>query len=368
MTMTKLKKTIFTILFVSLFVTSCNGQIKTEQPNEAIGQLSFTSKNTKLVKTQVTDRYQNVHCTLEDKDGNIWFGTTGEGIYRYDGKEFTQFTEKDGLSSNKVWSVLEDKSGNIWIGTTNGVCLYNGKSINPVSINKDFAYPISNNNYYTDWSTKNTVWSMLQDKKGKIWFGTGDGVYCYNGLSFTPFLNDVNVINKEGLHLKMIDCILEDKNGNIWFASGMLPGEEGLCRYDGKEITRYRPGGDGWIRYVLEDKNGVIWSAGRHRGAWRFNGTTFTKFTEKEGIGIPLLEDKKGNIWFGGEEHSNGYEGSGGVWRYDGKIFENFTPKDGMGNYGVWSIIEDSNGNIWFGTRNCGLYRYNGQTFETFSD
>lgn len=367
--MTKFKNTIFSLLLVSIFFTSCNAQTKTQQTNETvIEQLSFTSKNTKLTKTQGTDHYQNVHCSLQDKNGNLWFGTTGEGIYRYDGKEFTQFTEKDGLSSNKVWSVLEDKSGNIWIGTTNGVCLYDGKSIKPIPISKDFTYSNSNNNYYTDWSTKNTVWSMLQDKNGTIWFGTGDGVYCYNGLSFTPFLNDVTVINKEGLHLKMIDCILEDKNGNIWFASGMLPGEEGLCRFDGKSITRYRPGGDGWIRHIEEDKNGVIWSGGRHRGAWHFDGTTFTKFTEKQQIGIPLLVDKKGNIWFGGEEHNNGYEGSGGVWRYDGQAFENFTIKDGMGNYGVWSIVEDKTGNIWFGTKNCGLYRYDGQTFKTFSE
>jgi hypothetical protein len=80
--MTKFKNPIFSLLLVSIFFTSCNGQTKTEQPNKTVGeQQSFTSKNVKLTKTQGTTEHQNVHCSLQDKDGNLWFGTTGEGVY-----------------------------------------------------------------------------------------------------------------------------------------------------------------------------------------------------------------------------------------------------------------------------------------------
>ena len=41
------------------------------------------------------------------KTATCGFGTTGEGGYQYDGKEFTQFTEKDGLSDNSVWSIIK---------------------------------------------------------------------------------------------------------------------------------------------------------------------------------------------------------------------------------------------------------------------
>ena len=178
---------------------------------------------------------------MQDKAGNLWFGTTGEGVYRYDGKTFTQFTVKDGLSNNKVWSVLEDKDGNIWFGTTDGICFYNGKKNIPVPITGNFLPTVSNNNYYTDWSTKNTVCSMLQDKSGKVWFGTGDGVYCYDGKSFTHFLQKDEVLNKEGLHLKMVDCILEDKNGNIWFASGMPPEKKAFAVMMGNLLPVLNP-------------------------------------------------------------------------------------------------------------------------------
>jgi len=65
---------------------------------------------------------------LQDKIGNLWFGSNG-GVSKYDGKSFTNFTIKEGLSNNYVFSILEDKSGNLWFGTDGGgVLKYNGKS------------------------------------------------------------------------------------------------------------------------------------------------------------------------------------------------------------------------------------------------
>ena len=54
---------------------------------------------------------------LEDKSGNLWFGTEGGGVSMYNGESFTHFTEKEGLSNRDVLSILEDKSGNLWFGT-----------------------------------------------------------------------------------------------------------------------------------------------------------------------------------------------------------------------------------------------------------
>jgi ligand-binding sensor domain-containing protein len=360
---------IFTLLAILFFEISCNGQIKINSPTGSASEsIIISTGQSKLVKTQGSGQSDNIHCAMQDKAGNLWFGCTGEGVYRYDGKSFIQFTKNDGLSSNAVWSILEDKEGNIWFGTTDGICRYDGKNIIAVPISSNFISTASNNGYYNDWSTKNTVWSMMQDKTGKIWFGTGDGVYCCNGKLFTHFLENNNVINKDSLHLKMVDCILEDTNGNIWFASGMPPGMEGVCRYDGKTITSYKPNGDGWIRYITEDKKGNLWFGGRSHGNFYYDGKTFTNFTEKDGIGNSILADKSGNVWFTGEESNNNIESKEGIWRYDGKTFTNFTTKDGIGKYFVHCMMEDREGNIWIGTRNTGLYKYDGKTFTSFSE
>jgi hypothetical protein len=46
-----------------------------------------------IVKTQGSNLFANVNCAMQDKAGHLWFGTTGEGIYRYDGKAFTDSSE-----------------------------------------------------------------------------------------------------------------------------------------------------------------------------------------------------------------------------------------------------------------------------------
>jgi ligand-binding sensor domain-containing protein len=361
-------KHILNILAIVFIATSCNGQTKTltlkdkqsETKTSPIGQ-------PKLINTQGTTSSDNVHYSLQDKAGNLWFGTAGSGVYRYDGKLFFNYTTKDGLSNNNVWCILEDKSGNIWFGTTDGVCRYDGKNIIPISI-PFLIRPEVSNNYYSNQSTKNTVWSMLQDKSGKIWFGTGDGVYCYDGKVFTRFLQNDGVINKENLHLKMVDCMLEDGKGNIWFASGCPPGEEGVCRYDGKSISSFKPTSDGWIRSIKKDKNGNLWFGGRNNGNFIYNGKTFEKFTEKVGIGNPLLVDSAGNVWFGGEERLSTIENEGGIWCYDGKTFKNYNIIDGISKYAVFSMLQDRNGNMWFGTRNTGLYKFDGKIFTNYSE
>ena len=159
--MTKFKNPSFCLLLLCMFFTSCNGQTKNES---IVKQQSFTSKSAKLTKTQGTTEQQNVHCSLQDKNGNLWFGTTGEGVYRYNGKEFTQFTEKDGLSNNKVWSILEDTLGNIWFGTDDGVSRFDGKAISKIS-------------FTSPQPRFNAVWSMMQEKSGTFWFGTSEDLY-----------------------------------------------------------------------------------------------------------------------------------------------------------------------------------------------
>lgn len=66
----------------------------------------------------------------EDNDGNIWFGTYQSGVWRFDGKTFTNYTEKDGLESNQMWTIYKSKEGELWFGgaSPSGVYVFNGKS------------------------------------------------------------------------------------------------------------------------------------------------------------------------------------------------------------------------------------------------
>lgn len=364
------------LLLLLVFITSCNGQVKTNMSKDnAIEQNTIPIGQPKLIKNHFTNPNQaaadNVHCGLQDKAGNLWFGTTGDGVYRYDGALFTNFTTKSGLNSNTVWSILEDKTGNIWVGTERGICLFDGKTFKNISI------PMNNgSNFYTSTSLnaaeKNDVWSIMQDKSGTIWFGTTAGVYCYDGKTFTRFLDNKNIVNNQGLSLKSVQCLLEDKKGNVWFGSGPMA-FEGVCLYQGKSLTQFRPQNENWIRNIIEDKNGALLFATRRIGAYIYYGENFAHFSQPKellnGSFNYILEDKKGHIWYASDYGDNVGDNLGGVWCTD-----SITNKDGGTTFTkllseeVFWLFEDKNGFIWVGTRHTGLYRYDGKRFTKFSE
>ncbi len=343
-----------------------------------------TAKHPKMIRTQGKE-HGSVYCRLQDKAGNIWFGTDGEGAYFFDGKSFKNFTTKNGLSSNYVNAIIQDKAGSILLATGAGVSKYNGKSFVSFTENKDVNI--------------NSITSLLEDRNGNIWMGTMEsGVFRYDGKSFKNFLNNDDHTFNLGCHFQTIVNMLQDKSGNIWFCSF---NGGGVWRYDGKSFKNYLPPpdyyssnederqvgrptteynsnylekhpayipsknyiADDMIFSASEDRKGNIWFATRRHGVCCYDGKSFSTFREKEGFvnrGIyTSFQDKKGNIWLTTE--------SKGVFRYDGKTFKNYTTTDGLICNAVLSALEDKAGNIWFGTREFGLSRYDGKTFTDFS-
>jgi ligand-binding sensor domain-containing protein len=346
---------VFTFLTILLLGTACNGQVKKDLPKE--------KEHPKLIKNRGNG---NVQCVLQDKAGNLWFGTSDNGLYKYDGKSFSQFLVADGLNSSNISCLLEDKDGKMWVGTEMGLCLYDGKAFSKIHIPLPKNLPPNKNPYYQNhW-----VYSMLQAKNGKLWFVTIDGVYIYDGKSFTHFPIDEAPNGFTNSNDK-VERILEDKTGNIWLGGRT---NEGVFRYDGKSITNFKlkeltlqfesnkSVSHSWGWPQLQDKNGDIWFS-NWAGAYRYDGKTFTSFTKSDGLpgynGLvaKIIEDKNGNLWFGGE---------GGLFRYDGKSFTSF--KDGLINPWIWTILEDKSGNLWVGTRETGLYLFNGKTFISYSE
>jgi len=66
----------------------------------------------------------SIQVTPEDY---VWAGTWGAGVSRFDGKTWTNFTTKDGLAGNIVYSIAQEKDGTLWFGTNHGISRYDGK-------------------------------------------------------------------------------------------------------------------------------------------------------------------------------------------------------------------------------------------------
>lgn len=148
---------------------------------------------------------------VEDKNGNMWFATDGNGIFKYRNGTFIHLTAENELTDNNVADILEDRHGNIWIGTFNGgMSKYDGKTYS---------------NYTKDGIIKgDETYNLYEDSQGNIWFtAEGYGVYRYNGKNFKQFTTE------DGLTSNVTQSILEDNKGQIWFGSW-----QGLCIYDGQ--------------------------------------------------------------------------------------------------------------------------------------
>jgi ligand-binding sensor domain-containing protein len=270
---------------------------------------------------------------LQDKHGILWFASW-EGIIRYDGALFTNVTLKEGLQPFHVFSVLEDKRGSLWFGTIGGgVYRYDGKS---------FALFTA-----ADGLASNVVMCMLEDRAGDIWFGTDHGVSRYDGRSFTNFTT------RDGLSGDSVNSIAQDKAGQLWFGT-----YRGVSRYAGGsiiEFTNTEKRSFRNVRSIIEDKAGHIWIGGQD-GLDRYDGKSLTRHRTNF-IGY-ILEDKKGNLWVSEGEISGSHMT---LSRYDGRSFTEI-----KSDKQIFGICEDRAGNIWFGTWK-GVYRYDGKGVTSFN-
>lgn len=166
-----------------------------------------------------------VICMVEDRDGNMWFGGGVQGgVVCFNGVSFQAYD----LGSHKaapyvIQALMKDRSGDVWggIGVAEGGDMGGVLQINlkEKSDSTDFALT----RYRMDEGlVDNEVLSLMQDRDGKIWIGTGGGISQFDGEVFQ------NLYREDGLAHPEARDLLQDRKGNIWIAS-----ERG--------VTRYRP-------------------------------------------------------------------------------------------------------------------------------
>lgn len=222
---------------------------------------------------------ENVYSIYEDRVGGLWFGTWGGGVTKYQDGRFTHYGEKDGLASELITTLFEDRDGYLWIGTADGLSrLKEGR------LSK---YP-DPDGFFGDGA-----WAIHQDQAGRFWFGTSTGLIKYEDGRHTRYTTI------DGLAGDDVKAILEDRAGQLWFGTW-----GGLSRYDDGRFTSYTEQ-DGLasdhIRALYEDANGILWVGTYDGGLSRFKDGRFIRYTTKEGLfnnGVfQILEDERGYFW-----------------------------------------------------------------------
>ncbi len=308
------------------------------------------ASNTELEQSWI----KSVYC---DRSGNIWIGTQGRGVFKYDSEQdiLTNYVHEDGKNSvahNDILTFAEGPDGRLWIGTENGgVSILDGSHQTFTTIR----------NIDGDNSTlsNNSVYSIYKDDQQNMWIGTYSG-----GLNFLPRYGEKFQLQRSSadarnvLSNSIILDVIADSEDVIWIGTD----GGGLNRYDpkSKQFTNYRakdrsarsPGSD-YVLTLVEVSKGLL-AIGYHRGGLDlFNTATgeFTRISLASNTFNPsvttvnkLYRDKRGNLWVG-------TWGAGlGMFDPKGKNLRWFNSSNGLSSDFIHTIGEDSSGKLWVGT------------------
>jgi len=318
-------------------------------------------------------------ATLRDRDGNIWIGTSGQGLLRLRDNNVDRFTRSEGLSSNVVSGLVEDHEGDIWVATARGidrirdpkVQLYstiNGLSsdlITTVYGAQDGAIWIGTaggglsriaGDRVTVYShvaglPNPSVLSLYEHAAGKLWAATSAGLALQTGDRFSE------VLTASGQYLKRVFNIGGNRSGAVWLADSA----QGLFAVSGGVAHPVAvPGSNrGDIYGLLVARNGDVWLGHYRGGVTVLSGDSAKHYDSHQGLGTgpvrALYEDREGSVWAGTGD---------GLSRFRDARWTTWTTAQGLPEGGVQGIVEDQSGDLWLLTP-AGVLRLSPSSLES---
>ncbi len=305
---------------------------------------------------------------FQSKDSVYWFGSDGQGVYRYDGESLVRFTTAHGLGSDRIRGIQEDRFGNIFVcGEGGWVSRFDGREFVRLQ-------PLD---------SAESEWTLGPDD---LWFPGGQDsgvVYRWDGTALHQLAFPKNRVGEE--HIASfprskypnatyspydVYTIFKDSKGHQWFGTAVL----GACRYDGSSFTWVGHGENGsfGVRSIVEDQDGKFWlsntlsrfaeqaNSDAEPGAPRYlREPGVAAETDPHSVFMSAVRDDEDVLWLA-------TLGSG-VFRYDGAKWAHFPVTHDDKPIWVYSIYRDRHGALWLGTHEHGVYRLNGGTFEQFT-
>lgn len=277
----------------------------------------------------------------EDREGTLWIGTNGGGLYNLRESKITTYTDKNGLSFNNVYGVLQDSNGRVWVGTKGYGANY---------------FDFEDNRFHTlttrDGLSSNSVVSFAQDRSGALWFGTlGGGINRYKNGNIKVF------DQRHGLSSNLSRAVYVDPQGNIWAAT--IKGT--IYRFVDNQFIlavdlKFR------VNTLYKDSRGNFWAGTLGNGLIRLDVKkgTFKVFNEKKGLSNNIVscihEDEKGILWIGTLN---------GLNRFQDGDFTAISQKHGLPDDTVYWILEDHKHDFWISS-NRGIYCLSAREIDDF--
>lgn len=204
--------------------------------------------------------------------------------------KFDVINQQNGLSANSVTIILQDSRGYIWLGTGDGLNKYDGVGIDVVQFSE-------NNNFIS---------SLYESRDSTLWIGiAGLGLVNYDPVKITSRVYSHLSSDSTSISGDRVTFIHEDQDGHIWVRTNRgfdcLNPETGEFRRFRQIIEEDIASND--VTHFFEDQDGTIWVGtqqgtikSRQRGQLSFDKITLSN--DRQTIN-DIFQDGNGNIWIG---------------------------------------------------------------------
>ncbi|MGV3632126.1 MAG: two-component regulator propeller domain-containing protein [Bacteroidota bacterium] len=259
------------------------------------------------------------NVVYEDRNGTIWIGSDGMGLFRFAGSQMIYFNKGHGMQSELITSSLEYDSKTLVFGSyDNGLLVYRDKKFENLPLKKAI------------------IWATVEDKQKNLWIGTEDGLFKTN-LKQTQEFNE-----ESGSPGAKVTCFYKLSNDKI-----LAGGAGGISVIENGKVQLLESNFDhvptGTIRHIVKYKGKIICAA--DGGLFEFKDGRYSRYLNHRLSSYSLKVDSENALWIGTED---------GLFRTEGKYLKKvFLSDQPASNFINFIVYHDQK--IFAGTNN-GLY------------
>ncbi|WP_430412082.1 ligand-binding sensor domain-containing protein [Kordia sp.] len=335
-----------------LWINTTNAGIKRINLLDNLPEKSITKRNGLSV--------YNIREVFKDRQNNIWIGSSGGGLFKYEKNNFRHYTKDNGLTANRIYAV-HNFNKTLWFSTSeSGLMTIDSTGIHRETVTSE----------YLDKKVK----TITNDKEGRIWAGTeGKGIYIYQKKIRDSIVYDSTFVDEITYETQKIEDIftasitVEDGLPSNWVSNIKIYGSQiwiatyadGIARfqydYDTKKLYNLQTFGaqegikDLSIRDLARDETGRIWYATNkgHLGYIKND-----KVTHIESKNVTGNEVAIGTIRFHNYDMYIGTFGKG-IWYSELSSdlkFKRLQGEKKLYSGNIYQLIFDANGTLWAGS------------------
>jgi PAS domain S-box-containing protein len=267
--------------------------------------------------------FDHCRCVFEDREKDLWIGTSGAGLQRFVLRRFQEFDLEPGRKRLGVQSLWPDSSGGLWAGTDGrGLFHFGEAGVTNVALPAEVIGPEYVKSVLADRADRvwvgtmyDSIWILekggarhmlptvtgghnvqaeFEDSHGRIWVSVGTGIAVFDGDRSSGFGTE------QGLPASTVTCFAEDSTGAVWLSNG-----KGVFRTDGAHhLVEVRDAVSQPIRGIgclKADSDGTIWLGSSDRGLMRWKNGKLVALKAQSGFPVAavysLVADNDDFLW-----------------------------------------------------------------------